>query len=161
MGPGFLCCSSSDKCIRILDREYGTVVATQELEAICDTLSLAHDESCVVAGTRYGDLLVIDVPSGAIRQMIHAHDDIITAVTFAGPDLVISASHDRNLKLWKFHQGELSELLVFGPVSETIKELNASTDGRIVSVLVEDETAIRVLRVDTLREQLQEYGLDW
>ena len=161
VGPGFLCCSSSDKCIRILDREYGTVVATQELEAICDTLSLAHDESCVVAGTRYGDLLVIDVPSGAIRQMIHAHDDIITAVTFAGPDLVISASHDRNLKLWKFHQGELSELLVFGPVSETIKELNASTDGRIVSVLVEDETAIRVLRVDTLREQLQEYGLDW
>ena len=161
VGSKFLACSSVDQTIRILDSELGAVVAKQDLPTICDTLSMSPDESAIVAGTRHGNLLVIDVPSGEIRQSIHAHDNTVTAVTFAGPDLVVSGSQDQNLKLWKWNNGELSEILSFGPLTGLVQELAASSDGRIVAVLVEDETAVRLLRVDFLRERLKEYGLDW
>ena len=161
VGSKFLACSSVDQTIRLLDSKLGSVVAKQELPTICDTLSMSSDESTIVAGTRHGDLLVIDIPSGKIRQSIHAHVSTVTAVTFAGPELVVSGSQDQNLKLWKWSKGKLSEILAFGPLSGLVQELAASLDGRIVAVLVEDETAVRLLRVDLLRERLKEYGLDW
>ncbi len=157
----FLACSSVDQSIRIVDLELGTVVAKRDLPTISDTLSMSPDESTIVAGTRHGDLLVIDIPSGKLRQTIHAHDTTVTAVTFAGQELVVSGSQDHKLTLWKWTEGELSEILTFGPLSGLVQELAASSDGRIVAVQVEDETAVRLLRVDLLRERLKEYGLNW
>ena len=74
---------------------------------------------------------------------------------------MVSASRDRELKLWSLLDGRLVEILAFGSLSGPVTEMVASEDGRVVAVLVEDETAVRLLRIDLLRERLRELGLDW
>ena len=160
-GPNYLAFSSNDRSIRLLDRDRETVLAKRELLTTCDTLSMASDESYVIAGSREGDLFLMDLPSLEIRQTIHAHNDSVRAVTFVGLDLVVSASRDRELKLWSLLDGRLVEILAFGSLSGPVTEMVASEDGRVVAVLVEDETAVRLLRIDLLRERLRELGLDW
>ena len=160
-GPNALVVSSNDKNIRLLDPEMGAVLAKREMTTYCDTVSLAADETCVVAGSREGDLFLVDLPTLAIRQTIHAHNDSVRAVAFAGNDLLVSASRDRELKLWSLRHGRLVEMLVLSSLSGPVTEMVASKDGRVVAVLVEDETAVRLLRIDLLRERFREYGLDW
>ena len=162
VGSKFLTCTSLDGSVRILDPELGTVLAKVDLKSISDTVALSPNEGSIVAGTRQGDLLVLNVPSGKVRQTIHAHDEAVTAVTFAASDLIVSGSRDRKLKFWKIHKdGIVSEILTLGPLSDHVSELAASDDGNVVAVLVNDETAVRILRVDLLRERLREYELDW
>ena len=47
------------------------------------------------------------------------------------------------------------------PCSNQVNELAASEDGKVIAVLVEEESAVRILRVDLLRQNLAECGLDW
>ena len=58
-------------------------------------------------------------------------------------------------------EGLLTELLTLAPLSDHVRDLSASEDGKVVAVLVEEETAVRILRVDLLRQRLAEYGLNW
>ena len=162
VGSKYLVCSSLDGNIRTLDPESGSVLGMLSLNTVSDAVALAPNEKNFVAGTQQGELLVVSVPSGTIRQKIAAHLDTVKAVAFAGPDLVVSCSRDRDLKLWKVgEEGMLTELLTLGPLSDQVRELSASDDGNVVAVLVEEETAVRILRVDLLRQRLAEYGLDW
>lgn len=161
VGKTFLVASSADKSVRIFNAADGTVIAKIDLENVSDTVSLAQDELRAVVGTRTGDLHLVDVPSGQIQQTMRVHDDAVTAVTFAGPDMIVSGSRDKTLKLWTLKNGSMSAVLTLTPLSAAVKELRASTDGNVVAVLVEDETAIRILKLDVLRDNLQESGLEW
>ena len=157
----FVACSSNDGSIRVLNARSGAVAAKLELMSVCDSLSRSADESRIVAGTREGVLMVLDLPSAEIRSSVRAHDGQILSTSWVTPNLIVSGSSDHVLKLWKWQDDELSELLKLDSLSGPVEELAASADGRVLAVRLRAETSIRLLRIDILRERLREYGLDW
>ncbi|HEY0982153.1 protein kinase domain-containing protein [Schlesneria sp.] len=162
VGSTILTCTSLDGSIRILDPSTGAVRHKIDLSGIADSISLSPDERTIVAGTRDGNLLVINSQTGRIEKRVPAHRDSVSAVTFAGGNLIVSGSRDADLKLWQLqNEGSLIGLLTLSPLSDQVKSLAATADGRAVAVLIEDETAVRILRVDLLKQRLAEFGLDW
>lgn len=160
----YVVCTSVDRSVRILDPQAADSkleIGRLNLPTIADCVCLAPNESCCIAGNRQGELIVVDIPTGEIRQTIKAHEDIVKAVTFAGPDLFISGSRDRQLKFWQWKDGTLNEVFTFESLSGPVAELSASTDGKSVAVLLDDETAVRLLRVDLLRARMRSLELDW
>ena len=157
----YLACSSNDKNIRVLNSQTGTIVAKRELRSICDALSRSPDGTRMVIGTRGGQLMVVDLPSLEVRSSVDAHNSQISSTAWITPDLIVTGSRDHSMKLWKWTGNELTELLTLDSFSGSVDELAASADGNILALRIASETSIRLLRIDLLRQWLQECGLDW
>ncbi|MFO1095034.1 MAG: hypothetical protein U0992_17265 [Planctomycetaceae bacterium] len=154
-------CSSIDGKLRVLSPE-GKVRAERDLGYEIDALSFTGNESQVVLGDRHGNIRLVTLPMlepGA--EVLNAHQDAVSALTRVGPDTIASGGRDGDLKLWKVEHGELLSILTLGPHSAPIMELAANSDGNTLAFLVERETAIRLLRVDLLRERLNGLQIGW
>ena len=121
--------------------------------------ALTEDETLAAVGSENGALHVLRLPGGESLPGARPHDDAVTAVTFAG-NLLASGSRDRTVRLWLCSDDAVEELLTLrepGPVDA----VSFSADGKRLAVLVHGERAVRVWRLDLLRQSLSEMGLDW
>ena len=96
------------------------------------------------------------MPGGEALPGARPHDDAVTAVAFAG-NLLASGSRDQTVRLWLCADDAVEELLTLrepGPV----EAVSFSADGKRLAVLVHGERAVRVWRLDWLRQSLGEWG---
>jgi hypothetical protein len=115
----------------------------------------------LICGTREGRLVVLRVDDGQILTEVVAHDDWINAVTVSTDGLVFSACRDGTLAAWELSGADLRELFRLGPLNRGIKDAVVSRDGKLLMVHLETETGVRLLRIDALRQRLEELGLNW
>jgi WD40 repeat protein len=127
------------------------------------SIALSPDESLIACGSGTGKLALIGREASEVLTEFAAHQDAVESVDFSpdGPTLV-SASTDRTLVLWKVDGGNLTELVRFpAPSGRPIRAARFSPDGRSLGVLVQNEHAVRIFHLDTIRMKLRDLGLDW
>jgi WD40 repeat protein len=159
-GRGRVVVGGRDGAARLLDAADGAGRAVWPLSpAPIHCAALNADETLAAFGTSRGEVHVLRLPGGEVAAALHAHQDAVEAVAFAR-GLLATGSRDRTVRLWKCADGELEELITLrmpGPVAG----LALAADGATLAVLVHNERAVRVWRLDRLRRALADLGLDW
>ncbi len=125
------------------------------------SVALSRDEALAASGTQAGRLQVVRVPDGTVVAEIDAHRDSLDTVAFA-PDgrHLATGSRDRAVHLWRLAEGGYEKLITL-PADGPVTAVAFSPDGNALAVLVHDEYAVRLWRLDRLRARLQEAGLAW
>jgi serine/threonine protein kinase/WD40 repeat protein len=162
VGQTLVAASSIDGTVRMFHSGNGqllreTVIPEQIVDAVC----LPGDEQWLLGGTRQGQLLAISTADGRIGFQAPVHQEAITAITGAANGLAFTGCHDGTLAAWWLLDGRPEELFRMGPLKRRINDLVLSRDGTLLAVLVEGETGVRMLRINALRQQFAELGLNW
>jgi WD40 repeat protein len=127
------------------------------------SIGLAPDESLVAAGLQLGRVRVLRVPGGTVFADLEAHQDRVDAVAFSADGTCLATGgRDRRLKLWRRTESGFEPLVALdhqggGPV----RQLAFSPDGSRLLVLLKGEHAVRVWRLDLLRQHFRELRVDW
>jgi WD40 repeat protein len=89
------------------------------------------------------------------------HEDEVVSVAFGeGGRLLVSGSRDRNVRLWQ-RAGSEVQLLVTLRFDRPVAQLEFHPDGKWLGVRIQDESAVRVVRLDELNASLKELKLAW
>ncbi|CCE88663.1 Piso0_001439 [Millerozyma farinosa CBS 7064] len=102
---------------------------------------MANDDSIAVLGTKYGDVLIIDVADFSIKKRIqNAHFSDVTSVrVFPSNKVIISTGTDLRLKIWDLegnlaremshHKSEITSINLLGKTGRNF--LSGSKDGTV------------------------------
>ncbi len=121
------------------------------------SLAFDRDETVAVFGTELGAVGVLDA-EGDVLAVRDAHADSVESVAFVTSTLLASGSRDRTVRLWRWRDGRLDEVLTL-PFTGPVRRVAATADGARLAVLVRGERAVRVWRLDRLRAGLADLGL--
>jgi eukaryotic-like serine/threonine-protein kinase len=126
---------------------------------VCDSavwaLALSPDERLALAGTELGKVRLLSLPEGRVVRDLPAHGDCVTGVAFLGRGLLLSASRDATVRLWRADGSPLLTLPAPGPV----ERVALSPDGGRLAVVVAGERGVRVWHLGRLGEALDRLGL--
>ena len=122
------------------------------------SVALSADESTAAVGTEAGEIVLVRLPRCEITAQAKQTEEI-TGLHFLRPDLLISASNDRTLRLWHISGKGLTETLRV-PCPGMVRQLRVTPDGRQWLIMVAGEYGIRSWHVDSLRARLTELGLE-
>ncbi|MBS0262913.1 MAG: protein kinase [Planctomycetes bacterium] len=162
VGKRLVAASSLDETVRLFDAATGNQKGEIPLSPkIIDHLALSADERRLFCGTRKGELLVLATDDGRMLWQETAHTDAVTALCLGPGGLAFTASRDGSLAGWQLSGDEPVELFRFGQFYSNVRDLDLSHDESLLAVLVEAEQGVRLLRIDRLRDRLQELGLNW
>jgi WD40 repeat protein len=129
-------------------------------ESEVNAVAIAPDDSLAVAGLADGTLRVLRLPNLREIEVLRQHSGAVRSVRFS-PDgsLLASGSDDHTVRLWRRGQ-RLEELLAL-PHGGPIRAVSIGHRSALLSVLVREERAVRVWRLDQLRRDLADFKLDW
>lgn len=121
------------------------------------SLALTGDDSVAAVGTQAGDILLLRLQETAGAPQTHIlasakHQDEVTGLAFLRPDLLVSASSDRSIRLWEISAAGLTERLRF-PSSGAVRRLRATSDGRQLLCVVAGERGVRCWHLDRLAHE--------
>jgi WD40 repeat protein len=104
---------------------------------------------------------LVRVPTGEIAAELKPHRDAVESLAFrADGQLLATGSKDNSVRLWRRQADSFSELITLsapGPVTW----LSFTPDGKSLAMLIQDEYAVRIWRLDRLQQRLGELGLGW
>ena len=129
------------------------------------SVALTRDETLIASGTQSGRVWIRAIPSGNAVACFEGHADSVEAVAFhPGGRLLASGSRDGTVRFWRStsrSQGEPWYWEFTLPLSAgTIHRLAFSPDGEHLSVLIENDRAVRILDLARLRDRWAELGID-
>jgi WD40 repeat protein len=119
------------------------------------SVALSPDERLALVGTELGKLRLLSLPSGEVVKDFPDHGDCVTGVAFAGAGLLVSASQDGTVRLWRPDGEPLLTLAVLGPV----RRISIVPDGSQLALLGEGERAVRLWHLHRLAVELADLGL--
>jgi WD40 repeat protein len=124
-------------------------------------VALSEPAGLAAAGTTNGQVVVAEVPSGRIVASLEGHRQNVTAAAFTrSGDLLATASADMTIRLWR-RQGEGYETyVVLRGLPTAAQTLRFSASGDRLFALLRGERAVRVWRLDVLREIWETMGVD-
>ncbi len=159
----WLISSSRDGNVRIHESKDGTVLSAIRVTSDVTSLQMAGD-SLVLTGDDRGTIRVMRLPDGTIQDERSEHLDEISG--FALDDrngIVVSSCRGGLLRFWKW-DGQRKTLQLHGtagPFSGPIRRVKISDDGQMLMILVEGETAARIMHLRHIRKGLHQLGLTW
>lgn len=134
-----------DGTIRLIDLAAGRQQVLGGSRLMIETLSFSPDGSWLAAGTQDRDVRVWSTRQEP-EDVLEGHSNDVDALLFlpgagGGPPAgLVSAGHDRTIRVWPYHAGEAGGRGRFGPGSqvlaghrETVDQLALLPDGRLVS----------------------------
>ena len=161
VGNELFATASRDGQLRIHSVKDGTVVATQELDADITCLGIAAD-SYLFCGNESGAVQLRRFRDGELLEEKFEHHAKITCLEVTnGGRTVVSGCSDGYLHFWHFSES-LAKLMPgdrLGPLSGSIRRVSASSDGKIIAIVVQGEHATRVLDLGELERQVTRLGL--
>jgi serine/threonine protein kinase/WD40 repeat protein len=165
VGTRYLVAGSHDATVKVFNFVgRGTLELTATAESAnghVTDVALSPDETLVLAGTSQGGMMTLRPGDGQITSESLPHGDAITALAFsADGKLAASAGGDRRLLLWQRVDDQLKQVLSLRVPTRVVR-LEFTSDGRELVVLLQGETALRVLQLDLLQRELAAIGLGW
>lgn len=130
--------------VKINDEVYRLQAPIRTKNFTSDPIScadMASDDSFAVLGTKYGDLLIIDVENFTIKKRIqNAHFSDVTSVrVFPSNKVLISTGTDLRIKIWDLegnlaremlhHMSEITSIKLLGKTGRNF--LSSSKDGTV------------------------------
>jgi WD40 repeat protein/serine/threonine protein kinase len=135
--------------------------AWPRLDGPVSSVALHPGEALAACGAQSGRVRVVRVPDGKTLAELNDHIDQVTSLAFS-PDgqLLATGSRDRSVNLYLWQKGTCRRLLTLRSFHGGINHLRFHPDGRRLGILVYRETAVRILRLDRLRDSLARLHLD-
>jgi FOG: WD40 repeat len=163
VGKRWLATSSIDGKLRIHKAGDGSVVKSLPANPLFTRLAFAKGQSHLIAGDELGGISVLALPGGERLYHVAAHLDEVSGLTTSPDGQVISVCRGGQVRLWRFNVESESLIAIgsLGPLSGPIRRLAASQDGQVIAILVEGESAARILKPAQIRKAMQMLGLDW
>jgi len=131
-----------------------------EQSASVVAVQLSSDESWAVVGTQQGGCSLAAVPRGEPLAELAGHNGAVRGLALSADDAWLATGDEEGmLRLWR-RSGESFARWLELPFSGPIRALRVTPDRSALAVLVEGETAVRVLDWAELEERLRERELD-
>ncbi|HET6575227.1 MAG TPA: protein kinase, partial [Fimbriiglobus sp.] len=127
----------------------------QVFDSAVTSLALSPDEGRVLVGGERGEVVVLGVADGGRTVLPDAHRDAVWSVAYGPGGWFVTGSADRTIKLWD----AAGRLVLTLRAGGGVRKVAVSTDGRLLTVLIDGERAVRRWRLDRLREELTALGL--
>jgi WD40 repeat protein len=121
-------------------------------------VALSADESSAIMGMGDGAVKLLRL-DGLEAAECRSHRDRVTAAAFLPGGRAVTASADGDVRLWLVRDGKLEPYLTMS-LGTPVVGASASEDGERLAVVLAGERAVRVWRLDRLREKLAEMGLE-
>jgi WD40 repeat protein len=119
-------------------------------------IALAPNERSALVGGDYGEVLHVAIPSGVVLHELPSHAGEVSGVGWVRPDVVVTGSRDKYVRLMTAQGDPLLTLTIDKPV----ERLAVSPDGARLAVVAENDRGVRMWRLDRLGRRLRELGLD-
>lgn len=120
------------------------------------SIALTPTEDRVFVGGEKGDLSILSVAKGTRTHIRDVHRDAIRTIAFGPGGWYATGSSDRTVKLWTAAGHSLLTLRTRG----SVQKVAISSDGNLLTVLVDGEGAVRRWRLDILRAEFPVHGLE-
>jgi eukaryotic-like serine/threonine-protein kinase len=146
--------------LRAVDGKLARTVRVSE-PVRCITINPTDD---LVACGLVSGIVALFRPESSERVIeIAAHHDMVNSVAFS-PDgqFLATGGRDKTVAIWSTGETTPRQLLrVRSASGRPVLAVKFNPDGRILGILFRNESAVRLLHLDKLRERLGEIGLDW
>jgi WD40 repeat protein len=125
------------------------------------SIVMMPEDSLAAVGTSHGALRLARFPKGEIiARADEAHLRSIDSLARSDDGrLLVSGGLDRKVRLWRVSDNSLQPLFTLGPFSGPVRSVRLSGDGKMLAVLVQDEHAVRLWRLDALGEEFARLGI--
>jgi WD40 repeat protein len=117
-------------------------------------LAQSADELLAVVGGEGGGVSAIRFDRQV--RLASAHHDAVRGVAIGPGGLIVTGSADRTVKVWDADMKPVLTLRVGG----SVRQLALSENGKRLTILVDGERAVRQWRLDELRREIANLGLD-
>ena len=158
-----LATSSRDGMLRIHRAHDGAVVMTVPVESHVTCLKMPND-SLLLTGDDRGTIRLLKLPECTLLDQYFDHSEEITGLVIDDRhQLAVSSCRGGEVRLWRLHDSppRLQLTATIGPLSGMVKRLNLAGDGETLMIVVDGESAARILRIGLIRENLKNLGLNW
>ncbi|MCM3872315.1 MAG: caspase family protein [Pyrinomonadaceae bacterium] len=91
-----------------------------------------EDSTILAGGTEDGNIDIWDRATGRELRTLRGHDDTITSLIFAGPDILASGARDSTVRLWNIRTGELLHTFLVGLPDTGVSIASAVADGLLI-----------------------------
>ncbi|HEY7314832.1 MAG TPA: protein kinase [Gemmataceae bacterium] len=147
--------SANGSRVRLWDlaarKQQAEVPLLPEGERVVHSLAFAADGKTLALGCQDGSIRLCDAADGAIRATRLGHAQKVSALVFAGNDVLVSAAADATLRLWDRKEKDCRHLL---RQARGVCGLAASADGRTLTSL-DGDGLIRGWDVNTGQERFR------
>ena len=99
----------------------------------------------------------------ALLSEVSDHHDEISGLAIRDQGFVVSSCLGGEIRFWKLNDQTktLKLLATIGPLSGSVNRLAVSQDANTLFMLIDGESAARIMRLDMIREGLRKLGVDW
>jgi WD40 repeat protein len=111
--------------------------------------ALNASETIAAVGSEQGEIILLEVPSGAVLARLPAHTDVVTSLVFAGDTLLVSGSRDRTVRLTEWDSRVARDLFTLR-MGGSVVQVCLTPDNRCLVVLLHEERAARLWRLERL-----------
>jgi WD40 repeat protein len=111
--------------------------------------ALNASETVAAVGTEQGEIILLEVPSGAVLARLPAHTDVVTSLAFAGDTLLVSGSRDRTVRLTEWDRRVARDLFTLR-LEGSVVQVCFTPDNKCLAVLLHEERAVRLWRLERL-----------
>ena len=161
VGRQWAIAGSSDSCLHLLDAKTVKQRRIMNVASAVHAAALNPNESLAAAGSDEGVVRLFSVPQGETATEVKAHVNRITSLDFSSDGTILaSAGKDGALRIWRV-QTELTEILTRRFDNAQIEQVKFSRDGTRLYFLIRGESALRVWRLDRLRNACKELAVGW
>jgi WD40 repeat protein len=132
-----------------------TPLPRQVFDSAVTSLALSPGEDRFLVGGERGEVVVLDVAVGGMSVLPDAHRDAVQSVAYGPGGWSVTGSADRTIKVWDAAGRPVLTLRAGGGV----RKVAISSDGLLLTVLIDGERAVRRWRLDRLGVALADLGL--
>lgn len=153
------------KSVAVIGRRDGRVFVIDELQPPKGSIrvfdsgvtacALALSEDRALIGGERGELVEMSIADGSVRSIADAHADDVLTIAYGPGGWFATGSADRTIKLW----AKSGRHLLTIRTGSGVRKLAVSSDGQLLTVLLDNERAVRRWRLDQLIPILDDLGI--
>jgi WD domain, G-beta repeat len=162
-GTQWVVVGSRARRAHVLRADDGKLALTVQVSEPVRCITISPTDDLVACGLVSGIVALFRPESSERVIEIAAHRDTVNSVAFSpNGQFLATGGRDKTVAIWSMGEPAPRQLLrVRSASGRPVLAVKFNPDGRILGILLRNESAVRLLHLDKLRERLGELGLDW